>query len=420
MTSEASVLSLKGLSKCYNMYPKPVDALLEAVTGKTRHSQFWALKDINLEMQRGEVLGIVGRNGAGKSTLLKIIAGTLNASSGSIVKKGKVSAILELGSGFHNEYTGRENIIMGGMCMGMTREEAVAKTEEIIEFSELREFIDQPFKTYSSGMQGRLTFATAISIKPDIFIVDEALAVGDILFQAKCNKKIKEIADSGATILFVTHSLSTVYDLCNRGILLHRGELLQDASPREVGYSYEELLHKENRKTQKAPPPTQQTPSPIDTQATVCDETPQPSSARAALTSVTIRNTHESSVKTLHHGREYYIDISFQSYKENLSLSVGFRIQNQSGRILYGVGSMYSGLEILLDAGQVGTVRFSFKCMLASGEYILGAGVSVVLGACEFEVESMPRDSFSFSVISKADFAGEVDMGSHVLDLHVD
>ena len=235
-----------GLSKVFAIYNKPQDVLTQIFSRRARPREFWALRDVSFELRRGEVLGLVGRNGAGKSTLLKILAGTLTPSGGKFETNGRVSAILELGTGFHPDFSGRENIYLGGLCLGMTRAEIDARIDEIIDFSELRDVIDQPFKTYSTGMQARLTFSTVTTADPDLLIVDEALSVGDARFQLKSFGRFEEFRRRGKSIILVSHNMNTITGFCDRAILLEKGQVLLDASPVEVSTAYHRLLFGED------------------------------------------------------------------------------------------------------------------------------------------------------------------------------
>lgn len=233
-------ISVTGLSKKYKMYAKPADRLKEAFhpRRKSYHHEFWALKDISFVLPKGEALGIIGRNGCGKSTLLQIVSGILQPTSGTVKVSGRISALLELGSGFNPEFTGRNNVYMNGALMGFSRKEMDQKFIIIEEFAEIGAFIDQPVKTYSSGMFVRLAFACAISVEPDILVVDEALSVGDVFFQQKCFTKIREIISKGTTCLFVSHDTSAVMNTCNSAILLKNGEIDFMGPPEETVSRY--------------------------------------------------------------------------------------------------------------------------------------------------------------------------------------
>ena len=233
---------VRGVGKRYRVYRRQSDRLAEWITRRPRHRPFWALRDVSFDVRRGEIVGVIGRNGAGKSTLLRLLTGISLPTEGEIDVFHRMSAILELGSGFHPEFSGRENVFLGGAVLGMEEEEIRRKYQSIVDFAELGPFMDLPFKTYSLGMQARLSFAVAISVDPEILIIDEALAAGDSAFIAKCFERIKEICASGATVLFVSHNTYLVQRLCRRALWLEGGRLAGDGDPALVCRDYEAAL----------------------------------------------------------------------------------------------------------------------------------------------------------------------------------
>lgn len=252
MSSDNVAIRVENLSKCYQIYNQPQDRLRQTIMPRLQrlsgripaqyYREFWALKDVSFDIQTGETVGIIGRNGSGKSTLLQIICGTLTPTSGSVQTNGRIAALLELGSGFNPEFTGRENVYMNAAVLGLQQEEIDARFDDIASFADIGDFVDQPVKTYSSGMMVRLAFAVAINVDPQILIVDEALSVGDELFQRKCFSRIEAIKENGATILFVSHSAQTIVQLCDRAILMDAGELILTDTARLVTKQYQRLL----------------------------------------------------------------------------------------------------------------------------------------------------------------------------------
>ncbi|MDU5335693.1 ABC transporter ATP-binding protein [Enterococcus sp.] len=246
-----TVIEINHLTKKYDMYKKPSDRLKEALspTRKTYHEVFYALNDVNVEVKKGEMIGFIGENGSGKSTILKIITGVLTPSDGEVKIEGNIAALLELGSGFNPEYSGYENIFLNGMVLGFSREEMAEKVDDIINFADIGDHLYQPVKTYSSGMFVRLAFAVAINVDPDILIVDEALAVGDLEFQLKCMEKFTELRNAGKTILFVSHDVNAVRRFCDRVYWLKNGVVEAEGETMEITEDYENFLKKKSLKT---------------------------------------------------------------------------------------------------------------------------------------------------------------------------
>lgn len=239
-----TIIDIKHLNKVYNLYDKPIDRLKEVLspTHKCYHREHYALNDINLEIKKGESVGIVGKNGSGKSTLLKIITGVLNPTSGEMNVQGKISALLELGAGFNPEYTGIENIYLNGTMMGYSKAEMDEKVDDIIAFADIGDFINQPVKTYSSGMFARLAFAVSINVEPEILIVDETLSVGDTRFQIKCMDKMKEMMEGGTTVLFVSHDINAIRRFCTKCVWINEGRLKEIGSVNTVSDHYMDFL----------------------------------------------------------------------------------------------------------------------------------------------------------------------------------
>lgn len=253
-------IRVERLSKCYQIYDTPRDRLKQFVmppmqrliglSPQKYHREFWALKDISFEVKKGDTVGIVGRNGSGKSTLLQMICGTLSSTTGNITTNGRIAALLELGSGFNPEFSGRENVYMNAAVLGLSDDEIDARFDEIVSFADIGDFIDQPVKAYSSGMVVRLAFAVAINVAPEILIVDEALAVGDAAFQRKCMRRISELSDAGVTLLFVSHDMETVKKICSEALYLARGSAIEFGAARQVCISYERDLFGASRKAE--------------------------------------------------------------------------------------------------------------------------------------------------------------------------
>ena len=237
-------ISVQDVTKVYRLYEKPIDRLKESmsISHKSYHRDFYALNGISFQVEKGQTVGIIGTNGSGKSTILKIITGVLTPTTGTVSVDGKISALLELGAGFNSDYTGIENIYMNGTMMGYSKKEMDEKLQDILDFAEIGDFVYQPVKTYSSGMFVRLAFALAINVEPEILIVDEALSVGDVFFQAKCYRRMEEIRKSGTTILMVTHDMGSIIKYCDKVVLLNKGEFVAEGTAGHMVDLYKKIL----------------------------------------------------------------------------------------------------------------------------------------------------------------------------------
>ncbi len=406
--SSDQAIRIRGLNKSFPIYSKPHHRLLQILTpssSKPWFREFQALRDINISIGRGETIGIVGRNGSGKSTLLQLICGTLAPSSGEISVRGRVAALLELGAGFNPEFTGRENVFLNGTILGLKREEVVAKFEEIAEFADIGDFMDQPVKSYSSGMYVRLAFAVAINVTPDILIIDEALSVGDEAFQRKCFARIDSIRDAGSTVLFVSHSAGTVVELCDRAILLDQGELIAEGTPKQVVARYQKLLYAPAHKMAQVreeiraqiefqkpvdlcvSSDAHEAPALQDALHAYRDEGMVSSSIvvyenrGARISDPHIQTLGGRRVNVLVPGDEYVYTYQVDVEKPLMNVRCGMMIRSVTGLDIAGAATANQrDVHNAYESGTVLHVRFRFRCLLTPGTYFLNAGVIAKFG----------------------------------------
>jgi ABC-type polysaccharide/polyol phosphate transport system ATPase subunit len=378
-------LSVEGVSKQYRIYDHPGDRLKETLSrGRWKcHREFWALSDINFEIEAGTTTGIIGPNGSGKSTLLQIITGTLEPTHGSVFADGRIAALLELGAGFDMDFTGIENIFMNASLLGFSRRQTEALLPEIERFAEIGPFIHQPVKTYSSGMYVRLAFSIAVSTAPQILIIDEALAVGDAVFQHRCTRRIKEMQESGVTILFVSHDPGAIRALCSRAILLNGGRIEADGKPSDALNRYQKLIMAREEAYDTRQPTV---PQPGEEEnASLAEETnaPPPQSyiyrhgdRSAEFLSVEILDDARQPVELVESGAPILLRERVVFHADVDEPVCGFLIRNRHGIHLY--GSNTDLLETGFGAvrrGEVIEVTFALNCWLASGLYSLTVAV---------------------------------------------
>lgn len=365
-------IKVLNLSKCFNIYKSPLDRLKETFSfnRKQYHEKFWALKDISFSIKKGTSVGIIGQNGSGKSTLLKILAGLMLPSGGHVNIQGKVSSLIELGMGFHREFSGRANVYLNSALLGMQKEEIYAKFSEIVEFSGIGEFIDRPVKTYSTGMYLRLAFSVAISVDPEILLIDEVLAVGDALFSQKCIKKLKEFQEKGATILFVSHDLGIIKNLCEEAILIDRGNLIGRGHPEDITNYYMALIQKryaeeieENAFTHK-----------IDTQEGRIKH--RYGNFDAIITKIQLLDKTGEEIAGMLSGDTCTIRVISVYFEDVENAVIGILIKDRFGNDVYGTntGLLHQDIGPIVK-GEVLEVDFTLPVNIGPGDYSITAAI---------------------------------------------
>ena len=438
MSSEIAI-KVENISKCYQIYAQPHDRLkqsiyprLQQLVGKQPKQyfkEFWALHDVSFEIKKGETVGIIGRNGSGKSTLLQMICGTLNPTHGSIQTHGRIAALLELGSGFNPEFTGRENVYMNAALLGLSKEETDSRFDYIAAFADIGDFLDQPVKTYSSGMVVRLAFAVQAQVSPNILIVDEALSVGDAKFQAKCFDQLKKLKDGGTSILLVTHSSEQIVTHCSNALLLQNGRVIEAGQPRTVVNRYMDLLFGKEKKS----------PELISSEATktfINEKAKLGASLSYSEDVFATRPGYNPHEYRWGDGSAVILDFEWvvegESYPsaittgQNIKLAVsvkfltnltrpilGITIKTKEGVTVYGVNSETLDVDefkALGRAGQVAIVKASFDCRLAPGDFFISLGIATKQGE-DVIPHDRRYDAIHFQVRPSNTFFGLVDLG---------
>ena len=399
----ASALAVSGLGKIYKIYNRPMDRIKElySVRGRKYHLEFTALENIAFEVFRGETIGIIGPNGSGKSTLLEIIAGTLSATSGTVTRQGTVSALLELGAGFNPRFTGRENVYLNASILGIPKHSLEAKLDELFQFADIGEFIDHPVSTYSSGMYVRLAFATAVSSDPDILIVDEALAVGDIRFQRKCYRRFQEMQASGKTILFVSHSVELIQNHCSRAIFLNLGHIEAIGEPKVVIQAYlEHLFGSEIQQSREVD--NSEVARAVDHKDTATSSSRVVSGSsgldqdhctqrrsynpneyrwgdrRAVIIDYQLRSNSGNDQVVFESGEKLELMVHVRFFEELTDLIYGCTVKTVDGQTVYGTNTRQRALDVSHgEAGATVVIRFQFDLNVVPGEYFISLGVAL-------------------------------------------
>ncbi len=413
------VIQVKDLTKMYKLYDKPSDRLKEALglTRKKLYKEHYALHDVNFDIYEGECVGIIGTNGSGKSTILKIITGVLTPTSGEVKVDGRISALLELGAGFNMEYSGLENVYLNGTMIGFSKEEIDARLDDILEFADIGDFIHQPVKTYSSGMFVRLAFAVAINIDPEILVVDEALSVGDVFFQAKCYHKFEEFKKQGKTILFVSHDLSSVSKYCDRVVLLNKGVKLDEGSSKQMVDLYKQLLVGQNPVKQNESASEEQIPAENSEELGDFQMNPnmlEYGSRIAEITDFRVIDDKGMCSNTIEKGSEFKIRMKVRFNEDIQEPIMAYTFKNIQGTEITGTNTMYENAKVERSGkGDTCTVTFTQTMNLQGGEYLLSFGCTGYKNG-DFTVFHRLYDACNITVISSKNTVGFYDMDSKV------
>lgn len=415
-------IQVQDVSKIYKLYDKVSDRFKDAVGLGKKHQLYkehYALRNIDFQVKTGECVGIIGTNGSGKSTILKIITGVLNQSSGNVIVNGRISALLELGAGFNMEYTGIENVYLNGTMIGFSKEEIDAKLQSILEFADIGDFVNQPVKTYSSGMFVRLAFAVAINIDPEILIVDEALSVGDVFFQAKCYHKFEEFKKMGKTILFVSHDLSSISKYCDRVILLNQGVKLAEGKPKQMVDMYKKVLvnQLDTDNVEKEP----EIGSIDDTgilwkeQFEANPEMLQYGGKEAQIIDYGVFDEKNRLTNTIEKGTDFTVAFKIR-FQETIDEPIfAFTIKDIKGIEITGTNTMYEKVEVQkIKKGDIREVYFTQNMNLQGGNYLLSLGCTGYRNG-EFVVYDRLYDVISIGVVSDKNTVGFYDMDSKVV-----
>ncbi|CBL44279.1 ABC transporter, ATP-binding subunit [gamma proteobacterium HdN1] len=433
MSSEIAI-AVNGVSKRYEIYAQPRDRLLQFLSfGKRKYyREFWALRDISFTVQKGETIGILGRNGSGKSTLLQIIAGTLSPTAGEVSTQGVMAALLELGSGFNPDFTGRENIYLNGSILGLSRAEMEARFDEIAAFADIGEHLDQPIKTYSSGMAVRLAFAVQACVSPQVLIVDEALSVGDEKFQRKCFDHIERLREGGCSILLVTHSTATVEKFCQRGVLLHKGAVHGIGPAKEIVDQYHALLYSDEStylryiaKTapQGAPTSTstahaasQNAPS----QSSTHINTAPPEGARAVISHWQVLDTTGQPCEQYRTGDHTQISYTVSILGEVRELQAGILIRTLEGVSVFGTSTLYSEQNVTgLTINDQVQFDFDLRLNLCEGTYFVTLAIAEAISHGDMSYLDRKTDVIVIKVYQPRTKASGIAMLDAAITTHI-